>query len=120
MKPAIHLKQAIVTLRGKLLSGSVTTSQTFDQVCTDSRQLQAGQLFIALKGEHFDGHAFIPSVLQQGALAVVVQDGYVLPQDLSTDAIVIAVPDPREALGWLAFAWQAQFDVQKVATILRQ
>jgi UDP-N-acetylmuramoyl-tripeptide--D-alanyl-D-alanine ligase len=84
-------------------------------VCTDSRQLQAGQVFVALKGERFDGHAFIPQVLQQGALAVVVEDGNALPPELPGDAVVIAVPDPREALGWLAFAWQSQFDVQKVA-----
>jgi UDP-N-acetylmuramoyl-tripeptide--D-alanyl-D-alanine ligase len=112
---AINLKQAIVIMRGKLLSGKVTALQTFDQVCTDSRQLQAGQVFFALKGEYFDGHTFIPKVLQQGALAVVVHDCYVLPPALASDAIVIAVPDPREALGWIAFAWQSQFDVSKVA-----
>ncbi len=111
----MKLKQAIVVMRGKLLSGQTLTTQEFHEVCTDSRQLKAEQLFFALNGEHFDGHAFITSAFQQGALAVVVNDGFKLPPGLSAEAIVIAVPNTREALGWLACAWQAQFDLPKVA-----
>ena len=43
------------------------------EICTDSRQLCAGQLFIPLVGERFDGHAFLPQAAAIGALAAVVQ-----------------------------------------------
>ncbi len=41
------------------------------QVCTDSRRLQTGQLFIALSGETFDGHRFVPAAIEAGAAAVL-------------------------------------------------
>jgi UDP-N-acetylmuramoyl-tripeptide--D-alanyl-D-alanine ligase len=41
------------------------------QVCTDSRRLQAGQLFIPLSGETFDGHRFVPAAIEAGAAAVL-------------------------------------------------
>jgi UDP-N-acetylmuramoyl-tripeptide--D-alanyl-D-alanine ligase len=110
----MNLKQAIVVMRGKLLSGRVTIDLNFDEICTDSRKLTTGQLFFALPGENFDGHAFVSKALAAGALAVVVNENVQLPT-VDASAIVIAVSDTREALGWLAWAWQAQFDVKKVA-----
>ena len=41
------------------------------QVCTDSRRLQTGQLFIPLSGETFDGHHFVPAAIEAGAAAVL-------------------------------------------------
>src|SRR6187397_428947 len=45
----------------------------FDGVSTDSRAAVAGTLFVALAGEHFDAHAFVPAVVIQGARGVVVR-----------------------------------------------
>ena len=39
----------------------------FDAVSTDSRNIKAGELFVALRGERFDGHAFVRDVLKAGA-----------------------------------------------------
>jgi UDP-N-acetylmuramoyl-tripeptide--D-alanyl-D-alanine ligase len=47
--------------------------QPLGPICTDSRQLQAGQLFVPLVGENFDGHAFLPQAVQLGAQAALVQ-----------------------------------------------
>ena len=44
-------------------------------VTTDSRQITPGCLFFALKGEHFDGNAFVPQALEQGAAVCVTSDG---------------------------------------------
>ena len=41
-------------------------------VCTDSRRVKAGDLFFAIKGEHFDGHDFLDEVAKKGALGVVI------------------------------------------------
>lgn len=45
-----------------------------ESVSTDSRALGSGALFIALRGEHFDGHAFVEMVAEQGAVAAVVEE----------------------------------------------
>ncbi|MDR3393604.1 MAG: UDP-N-acetylmuramoyl-tripeptide--D-alanyl-D-alanine ligase [Parasulfuritortus sp.] len=71
----------------------------FEVVSTDSRNLPAGALFIALRGERFDGHRFAAQALTLGAAAVMVDDKADL--DLSP---AIVVPDTRLALGQLA-AW---------------
>jgi len=70
------------------------------RVCTDSRQVQAGDLFFALAGGRFDGHDFLPEVTRKGTAAAVVNRDKV-PADLPRCA-VIAVDDPRQALGRLA------------------
>ena len=47
---------------------------TFQRVCTDSRQLQAGELFIALRGEHFNGNQYAEEALEKGAVAVIIDE----------------------------------------------
>jgi UDP-N-acetylmuramoyl-tripeptide--D-alanyl-D-alanine ligase len=65
-----------------------------------------GNLFVALRGERFDAHAFLPQVAQQGAAAVVVERR---PEDLSIPALV--VPDTRIALAEIARHWRRQFSL---------
>jgi UDP-N-acetylmuramoyl-tripeptide--D-alanyl-D-alanine ligase len=90
-------------MNGQLLGGNVA----FQRVTTDSRKLQAGDLFVALKGEHFDGHEFVASAFTQGATAAIVAADRAggLTGDL------ICVDDPLAALGRLAAYWRAQFEL---------
>jgi UDP-N-acetylmuramoyl-tripeptide--D-alanyl-D-alanine ligase len=76
----------------------------FDGVSTDSRNVAAGALFVALRGEVFDAHDFLPQVAQQGVAAVVAER---LPEGWSLPAIV--VPDTLVALGRIANYWRRQF-----------
>ena len=80
------------------------------RVSTDSRTIQPGDLFIALRGDKFDGGAFAARALQQGAVGVVL-DCTQAPE--ITDAI--RVDDTRLALGQLAAAWRARFRLPVVA-----
>ncbi len=66
-------------------------------VVTDSRRVEAGALFVALRGENHDGHAFLPQVAQRGA-AALVREGTELPTGLDA----VAVPDTLEALSAIA------------------
>ncbi|MDR2443725.1 MAG: Mur ligase domain-containing protein, partial [Deltaproteobacteria bacterium] len=70
-------------------------------VTTDSRAGCPGDLFIALKGEHFDGHDFVSSALKAGVLAAVVNKD---SPAASLDGPLIRVSDTLEALGQLALA----------------
>ncbi len=80
------------------------------RVSTDSRTLQPGDLFIALRGEKFDGGSFAAQALQQGAAGVVL-DRTQAP-DIAT---ALRVDDTRLALGKLAAAWRKRFAIPVVA-----
>lgn len=80
------------------------------RVHTDTRSLQAGDLFVALQGERFDAHTFLAQARAQGALAAVAERGLAeagLPG--------VEVPDTRLALGTLGRAWRNRFDIPLVA-----
>jgi UDP-N-acetylmuramoyl-tripeptide--D-alanyl-D-alanine ligase len=81
-----------------------------DRIHTDSRSVQAGDLFVALRGERFDGNQFIAQAMAQGAVAVVCEaSGEAQAMAVGLPALV--VPDARIALGELATGWRAQFDL---------
>jgi len=85
-----------------------------DRVHTDSRSLQAGDLFVALRGERFDGNQFIAQAKAQGAVAVVCEaSGEAQAAAQGLPALV--VPDARIALGELAAGWRAQFSLPLIA-----
>lgn len=67
------------------------------RACVDSRELRAGDLFIALVGERQDAHEHVGSALAQGAAAVVAQPER-LDAALRQDARILAVADTRQAL----------------------
>ncbi|MFA6121345.1 MAG: UDP-N-acetylmuramoyl-tripeptide--D-alanyl-D-alanine ligase [Sideroxydans sp.] len=84
----------------------------FTAVSTDTRTIQQGDLFIALKGENFDGAKFVAQAAQAGAVAAVVNADSVIE---GSTCPLIRVPDTRIALGKLAAHWRAQFDIPLVA-----
>lgn len=80
------------------------------RVSTDSRSIQPGDLFVALRGERFDGGAFAMQAREQGAVGVI------LDRTQAPDfADAIRVDDTRIALGRLAAAWRARFRIPVVA-----
>ncbi|MGA7984977.1 MAG: UDP-N-acetylmuramoyl-tripeptide--D-alanyl-D-alanine ligase, partial [Burkholderiales bacterium] len=83
----------------------------FSAVSTDSRSLTGGELFVALRGERFDGHAFLAAAKAAGAAAAMVDQRYAGPAPLP----LIVVPDTRSGLGALALHWRARFSPVLVA-----
>jgi len=75
-------------------------------VSTDSRNLEPGELFFALSGLHFDGHAFVGEALSAGASGVVVREDRA--SMIHGNDAVIAVNDPLEALGLVARWWRGR------------
>jgi len=72
-------------------------------VSKDTRDIQSGDLYVALKGERFDGHQFIAEANQSGAVAALVSNV------VSLDVPQVQVEDTRLALGQLAAHWRKQF-----------
>jgi UDP-N-acetylmuramoyl-tripeptide--D-alanyl-D-alanine ligase len=98
--------EAARAVGGRLHGGNAP----FDAVSTDSRAVGAGDLFIALKGERFDGHEYVPRAEGQGAAASVVAR----PVEGARKAQVV-VDDTRLALGRLASYWRGKFTLPLVA-----
>ena len=101
----MRLSDACAAMEGRL-SGA---DRRFTGCSYDSRTLQPGELFIALRGPQRDGHDFIPDALARGAGAALVDRdaGYPLP--------VIKVDDARKRAGLLAGHWRAGFDLPIIA-----
>lgn len=100
------MRASLAELQGALSGARMTADARFDGVSTDSRKLAAGNLFVALRGEHFDAHAFLDQVAAQGVAAVVVEQ---VPPGFTLPALV--VPDARVALGEIAHYWRRQFAI---------
>jgi len=96
-------------LRGADLRGSERVVAR--GVSTDSRTTAAGDLFVALRGERFDGHRFVHQAAQRGAVAAVV--GTIPERDPGIPLVV--VPDPLIALGELARLHRQRFSLPVLA-----
>jgi UDP-N-acetylmuramoyl-tripeptide--D-alanyl-D-alanine ligase len=94
------LQQAAQLAVGTLVGGDAQARLA--RVVTDSRAVQPGDLFVALKGERFDAHDFVADVLARGAVAALVAEDFALE-----NASLIRVDDTRLALGRLAAGWAA-------------
>ena len=96
---------------------SGTAEATIKQVCTDSRSVKAGDLFLALQGDKFDGHDFLADVAAKGAAAVVVEKSKAagLHAKLPADCAVLAVDGVRAAFGKLAAAYRRDFSATVTA-----
>jgi UDP-N-acetylmuramoyl-tripeptide--D-alanyl-D-alanine ligase len=88
----------------------------FSSVTTDSRAINPGCLFVALRGERFDGHDFVAQAIQQGAAAALVDEAAAKQHQAEWQGIpLLVVADTRLALGGLAALWRGQQAVKLVA-----
>ena len=103
----MNLAEAARAVSGTLDGADVP----FSGVTTDSRSVAAGDLFVALAGERFDGHRFVAEAVRRGAAAALTARHVEL--DLPLAQIVAA--DTRIALGRLAAYWRSRFAIPLVA-----
>jgi len=124
---ALHLHQ-LEQLWGPPVTGPLEPDQASTAlepmaICTDSRQLSAGQLFVPLVGERFDGHAFLPTALEAGAIALLAQAeqlpaetlGPLLASATRAGVPLWLVPDTLLAYQQLACLWRRQLPAAVVA-----
>lgn len=94
------------------LGWRATGDGRIDAVGTDSRRIAPGQLFVALRGERFDGHDFVEQAAQQGAAAALVDADWAAAHEAAIPLLV--VEDTRIALGRLAAHWRQRFTLPLV------
>ena len=120
MAPPTRTLAAFTAACGGRLEGA---DRAYAGVSTDTRTLQTGELFIALRGPRFNGHEFLATAAAAGAAGAVVDEASVRSDDRSGGAARagggatlarIVVPDTQAALSRAASAWRSQFDIPLV------
>lgn len=96
-------------LAGATLTGS---DASVLRVVTDSRRIQPGDLFVALKGERFDGHDYVATALAQGAAGAMVSADF---KGRDGQSLLIVGDDTLQGLGRLAGGWRQRFSLPVVA-----
>jgi UDP-N-acetylmuramoyl-tripeptide--D-alanyl-D-alanine ligase len=105
--------EIIKPIRGQLISGR--PGSILSGISTDSREIAPGQLFLALRGERYDGRDFVENAIEKGASCIVMEKGAPLKESANSDCAIITVEDSLRALGDLAFWWRLQHDVMTAA-----
>jgi UDP-N-acetylmuramoyl-tripeptide--D-alanyl-D-alanine ligase len=103
---------ALVQALGGELHGKPLSRWTLGGLATDTRTLAPGDLFVALRGEHFDGNDFIDDAIARGASVVVCARGRALARD---GVPFVEVPDTLRALGDIAATHRRLFNLPLVA-----
>ncbi|GAB2181398.1 UDP-N-acetylmuramoyl-tripeptide--D-alanyl-D-alanine ligase [Denitratisoma sp. agr-D3] len=103
--PSLSLIEAAIATGGSPTAGDIR----FAGITTDSRKVAPGQLFVALRGETFDGHDFVPEVIAKGAAAALVDRNWASRHGQGLP--LLAVDDTRLGLGHLAAFWRDGFDI---------
>ena len=101
-----------------LHSGNLHRNETIPHITTDTRKIAAGDLFVALRGENFDGANFAAEALQKGAAAVLVSTPLstsVQKELKKAQGAVLTVGDTLAAYQAIAHAWRMKFDIPVVA-----
>ncbi|EXI77695.1 MAG: UDP-N-acetylmuramoyl-tripeptide--D-alanyl-D-alanine ligase [Candidatus Accumulibacter appositus] len=110
MTVMMDLQAAAQATAGQLRGANVE----FCGVSTDSRSIAAGELFLALRGENYDGHHYLAAAKARGAVAAVVAaDAAEVLQSLELPLVVVA--ETRLSLGALAADWRDRFTLPLIA-----
>lgn len=108
MELPLRIDEILEACNGRLIQGN--RDELIAEVSTDTRSLKGGELFVALRGQNFDGHDFINEAYQKGAVGAVIAK----PLESSIKNLIL-VNDTLEALGNIAAAYRARFNIPMVA-----
>ena len=96
--------------------GSLQPDCALQAVATDSRSIDEGELFVALRGERFDGHDFVEAAFARGACAALVERRWP-GLDRAVPGPLLAVDSTLQALGDIARAYRRRWEVPVVAVV---
>ena len=111
----VTLSEVAEAVRGQFVGDADPGKLSASGGCIDTRGLEPGDLFFALRGEHTDGHRHLASAFQAGASAAVVCRTWHQETGEQPDGPVIVVEDPEDAMGDLARAYRKRFSIPVVA-----
>ena len=94
----LNLREICKAVKGDLYDNGEEINISSDKICVDSRKVEAGSLFVAIKGENVNGHDFIAGAIKSGAAAVIVSRDYYENNSDGVKYICVAVEDTKQAL----------------------
>ena len=110
----ITVKEIVSAINGSQISGS--TDEFVTGLSTDSRKMTPGNIFLALKGDIYDGHNFLTNAINAGAVSIIVEsDTYIAKKLFDNNLVVIKVLSTLKALGDLASWWRKQWGGKVIA-----
>ncbi len=110
----ISLREVLIAAQGHL-DGKFIKKTKINHVSTDSRHIQKGDIFFALKGPRFDGHDFVESVIEKGAEWVVVDEKIFETRSHRVRERLIYVKNTLKAYGDLAHFYRKKFTIPFIA-----
>ncbi|PKO60632.1 MAG: UDP-N-acetylmuramoylalanyl-D-glutamyl-2, 6-diaminopimelate--D-alanyl-D-alanine ligase [Betaproteobacteria bacterium HGW-Betaproteobacteria-18] len=113
----MNLQQAAAWLESVqwVVDGLEDSRIEIQRVHTDTRTLAPGDLFVALRGERFDGNDFLAEARARGAVAAICQGDGAFEKLRQAGLPGLVVPDAKQALAQLATHWRAQFSLPLIA-----
>ena len=118
----VSLGQLIEQLTDKLGAkpsniADTARSQAIPKVVTDTRELHAGEVFLALRGDRFDGHTFVESAIQQGAIAAIVDAASASGSDAPSSETLplLQVQDTLQTYQAIGRWWRDRFEIPVIA-----
>ena len=113
----ITLNELAKVTGGEILPGPAAGDQMITGIGIDSRNIDQGNLFVAVPGERFDGHRFTGEAVANGAQIAVIARGKkeIADQEILSRAAVVLVDDTRKALRDMAAWYREKFDIPTVA-----
>jgi UDP-N-acetylmuramoyl-tripeptide--D-alanyl-D-alanine ligase len=109
----------VISVRVLAGEASPSAKRRIRHISTDSRSIRRGDLFVALQGERFDGHEFVPAVLAKGAVGAIVHDEYRVPpgslRSGRSSPFIFGVRDPLFAYQQLAMHHRSRFAIPVIA-----
>ncbi|HRA48078.1 MAG TPA: UDP-N-acetylmuramoyl-tripeptide--D-alanyl-D-alanine ligase [Thermomicrobiales bacterium] len=113
MPAPIHLSEVLVATNARII-GKIAHDTTFRWIERNSREVQPGDLFLAVAGERFDGHQFLADATSHGAAAALVAERWLVEQNDPAPIPLLVVPDPVAALQQIASLRRGSLDVQVI------
>ena len=108
---ALTIRELLEAVNGRLVGGDTDLERTVERVETDSRRITPGSLFVPLRGERFNGHAYVNDALEHGAAGAFIQR----EQTYLPGKFYILVESTHRALGDLARWYKRRFSIPVVA-----
>ena len=86
----------------EILESTGDLSVAVNDIQFDSRKVKSGDLFVAVKGTHVDGHQFIAKAIEQGASAIICET---IPENIPSTITVVSIAETQVNFGKIAAAW---------------
>ncbi len=112
-RPTFSSNDITAATQGVLVAGQLTT-EAFG-ISIDSRTIEPGELFVAIRGDRFDGHDFVQAAFDRGAVGAVVDQWPFNGVDVPVERAVWRVADTLQAFGELAHFHRRRFSLDLVA-----